>query len=281
MRLFKKIRPDSIRELMKNVLKNPQSLTIPRWALKDSHSFRIMASQENQTVTIDKDTLYRMESFFSHKLNMPVHRSKPDVEVWFLERREGYGFAGIRLTHSSTNEKNLQKGELRPEIANILCLISEPRKDEIFLDAFAGSGAIPIERTKIQRFKQIIASDHDDETVKALQKRINKTGLKITCHEADALNLEQITNKTVDRIVTDPPWGMYEFQDSLTLDKLYSGMLAEFNRILKDDGIIVVLMGQKEIFEAALKRVPLLQTVKKYNILVSGKKAAIYKIKKK
>lgn len=57
-------------------------------------------------------------------------------------------------------------------------------------------------------------------------------------------------------------------------------MLKEFIRVLKPGGLMVILIGQKELFEKVLTNFPDLQFVEKYNILVSGKKAAIYKIKK-
>jgi len=58
-------------------------------------------------------------------------------------------------------------------------------------------------------------------------------------------------------------------------------MLKEFIRILREDGILTIVMGQKELFEGILKPLSELVLVEKYDILVSGKKAAIYKLKYK
>jgi len=206
---FKGLRPDSIPFMMNAILKKPELISIPRWAIKGNGFFRIMASKENQTVPINRDVLARLESYFSYKLSLRVHRSKPDIEVWFLERSEGCGFIGIRITHSSPSDKTIQRGELKAELTNMLCLISEPRKDDVFLDPFAGSGAIPIERAKHFPYKQIIASDNDKETVKQLRSKTSKMGLKITIGEWDALNLELVSVNSIDKIVTDPPWGIY------------------------------------------------------------------------
>jgi 23S rRNA G2445 N2-methylase RlmL len=280
LHLFKGLRPDSIPYMMNAILRNPDLVHFPRWAVKGNKFFRIMASKENQTVSIDKDALSRLESFFSHRLNMRVNRSKPDVEVWFLERSEGYGLVGIRITHTSTSEKDLQRGELKHELTNMLCLISEPRKEDVFLDPFAGSGAIPTERAKYFPYKEIIASDHDLKAVNKMRSRFLKMGLKINTGVWDTLNLEAIGNSSIDKIVTDPPWGIFTSQSIKDLEKLYTGMLIEFTRVLKPDGIVVVLMGQKEIFEEVLKENGNLEILEKNDILVSGKKAAIYKLKK-
>ena len=281
LHLFKRLHPDSIPYMMQAVFKKPETINAPRWALKGKAFFRIMASKENQTVSIDRDTLERLEKFFSYKLGLKVHRSRPDVEVWFLERSEGFGFVGIRITQPSAAEKDLQRGELKSELAHMLCLIAEPGKSDVFLDPFAGSGAIPIERARLSAYQEIIASDNDLNAVQQLRGKISKSSFKIAVREWDALNLQEVGDHSIDRIVTDPPWGIFTAQEATALDDLFSGMLREFSRILKDSGIAVILMGQKDLFENSLKGCPALELVEKNDILVSGKKAAIYKLRKR
>lgn len=53
-------------------------------------------------------------------------------------------------------------------------------------------------------------------------------------------------------------------------------MLNEFKRILKDNGVLVALMGNINDFEKALNIVNGFKINDKYNILVNGKKANIY-----
>ena len=56
-------------------------------------------------------------------------------------------------------------------------------------------------------------------------------------------------------------------------------MLNEFKRILVKNGVSIILMGNNDIFENILNNNDF--TVEKtYNILVSGKKARIYKLVK-
>ena len=278
--LFKDLGKNSVAFMMDTILKKPQSIRIPGWALKNSISFRIMASEENQTIAVNKDTLARLEAFFSHRLRLKVNRSKPDVEVWFLKRSEGYGFVGIRITRKTANQKNLQKGELKPELANILCLIAEPRNGIVFLDPFAGSGAIPIEWARNFPYTEVIASDSSKEVVNQLRDKVSELGFRLTVERWDAQNLNAVKDGSIDRIVTDPPWGIYTSQGTKVLEKLYFETLMEFSRILKNSGVLVMLTGQKDVFERILKDVPEMVLTNKYDILVSGKKAAVYKIRK-
>lgn len=280
LHLFEGLSPDSIPFMLNAVLRKPEWINVPRQALKGVSFFRIMASRENQTAPIQRDVLERLENLFARRLGLRVHRSKPDVEVWFLERSEGYGFAGIRLTRRAATEKSLQKGELRPELANLLCLVSEPGKADVFLDPFAGSGAIAFERAEHFPHRQVIASDGDRETTARLKKKAAALRRKIVVMHGDALRLSDVQDGSIDKIVTDPPWGVFTAHPTGDLERLYRGMLAEFNRVLKTGGIAVLLMGQKELFDGVLRDDAQFKLAERYDILVSGRKAAIYKIKK-
>jgi len=113
---------------------------------------------------------------------------------------------------------------------------------------------------------------------KILQEKIKKSRVKIVVGKWDALNLTSLTNKSVDKIITDPPWGFYE-NKSINLREFYKSMLNEFIRVLKPNGLMIILMGQREIFGEVISGFSELKLLEKYDILISGKKATIFKIK--
>jgi tRNA G10 N-methylase Trm11 len=270
----------SVEKLINKFLKDSKSsLNFPKEALKGKRSFRIIASKENQIVSIDKKLLEKLEIMFSKNLRLQVNRSLPDVEVWFLERSEGYGFVGLRVTKTSNYEKTLHKGELRPELANLMCILAELKKSDVVLDPFAGYGAIPFECARGFEVKKIMAGEKDRKIFKILQEKTNTPKQKIVIGKWDALNLKSLTDDSVDKIITDPPWGFYDDKD-INLEKFYRSMLGEFIRVLKPNGFMVLLMAQKEMFEEMLTKFPTLEIQTKYTTLVSGKKATVYKIRK-
>lgn len=271
---------DFLAWMMAQVLRNPDAIALPAEVLQGARFYRITASRKNQTTPIERDLLARLERLFNAKLGLRVHRTLPDVEVWFLERSEGVGFVGLRLSRRATTEKDLQRGELKPELTSILCLLSEPDKKDVFLDPFAGSGAIPLERARGFAARQILAGDADRDAVRALRRRAAQANAKIVVEEMDAVSLRGLADGAVDKIVTDPPWGLFEAQNPPALAVLYARMLREFERVLRPGGLAVILMGQKELFEGAISQTGFEQ-LNKYDILVSGKKAAIYKLRKK
>jgi len=239
--------------------------------------FRIMTSDENRFISSDKNLLRKIEekimSIKKSKLKFSLY--KTDTEFWFLKRRENIGFFLLRLTK---NKSKLEKGELRPELAYILCYLSEPNKNDIFLDPFAGHGAIPIKRAKYFASNMIFASDKIAGYKKYINKKINSRAIRerIIPKVLDATKMDFFQDNYVTKIVTDPPWGEYE--EIKNIKEFYKKILIEFERILIKKGILVLLTSKKQEFENVLSNISNFTIKEKYDILVSGQKAGVYKI---
>jgi len=242
--------------------------------------YRVIISKENQMVSVEKGLQNRLERTLETVKGLVIDRRKPDIEFWVLLRSEGYEFFGLRITKHPDYADVLEKGELRPELATLLCLLSDPNPNDVFLDPFAGFGAIPVARASLGLSKAILASDNDPQKVKYLSTKFQKLKLGLKAVQVDTTNLNNIKDSSINKIVTDPPWG--SFQDIGNLAELYKGFLEEAARVLVPNGILVVLTGAKEVFEEAFKGTANTLTLEnKYDILVSGKKAAIYYLVKK
>jgi tRNA G10 N-methylase Trm11 len=188
----------------------------------------------------------------------------------------------LRLTK---NKGVLSKGELRPELTNIMCLLSEPSENDIFLDPFAGSGAIPLERARMKKgFKGIFCLEKDEDTFNKLRNFVKNIRDKKVQKSFFVKKADFFANSFDDgfftSIVTDPPWGIFSGLDEEP-DVFYLKILNEINRITKKSGKIVILTACKNEMDLALKELTnTLKLVNKLDILVSGKKASIYKIEK-
>lgn len=245
-------------------------------------SFRVMFYYANSPVAINKRLHEEVENKIieltkSDGRKLIVDRTNPDFEYWFLYREEGYGFFGLRLTKHPDYKDVLAKGQLRPELANILVLLSDPQKEDIVLDPFTGSGAIPIERAKFP-YQKIIASDLDKDKilyyVNVLKWNQGKEN-RIDIRQMDALDMKEIPDGLIDKIITDPPWGIYSAIKNINL--FYVKALREMLRVLKPGGLIVMLVGRNVGIKKILEQfADVLELVKKFDILVSGKKATIF-----
>jgi len=182
---------------------------------------------------------------------------------FFLLSRGGQEMLSLRLSRAKHKRQELPKGALRPEVAHILLLAAGIRAKDTLLDPFAGSGSIATEAQRGFGVRTVLAFDAEP------QQPFIKAG--------DATNLDAVNTGTVDRIVTDPPWGQYQGYGSLA--NVYAQFLAEAKRVLKPRGIMVILVGdipEKGVFLQADG----FELLKQHSVLISGKKAAVIKLQK-
>lgn len=249
---------------------------------KRSKTFRIFSSIENSLISVDKKILGSFENNLEKitKLRIELSKIASDVEFWFLLRSEGEAFFMLRITK---NKKKTIKGELRPELANVLCLMSNPTNNDVVLDPFCGSGSIALERSRIAGYRGIFACDIDENCTIFLKKEIKKINNKKLNKSFFIKKLDFFKNSFDDgyftNIITDPPWGFYE--KIKNIEEFYKNILLEFYRVLKINGRVVLLTANKEITDSILDKMSAkFKILNIYDILVSGKKARILVIEK-
>ncbi len=238
--------------------------------------FKILPFDGNTPTAINFDIVRNLENQIKQGLNLKVEFKKHDLDVVLLRRREGWLFVLFKLTYNRITEKKLDKGALRPELCNIMAWIADLRSTDIIIDPFCGYGSIPKEIIKHFDYNMMFASDADAGLIEKLKNEFKKNKKNLFIKQRDALNLEYFETGFFDRIVTDPPWNLYNSQNG-DFSVFYDKMLKEFQRILKPEGIGVILMGNVQDFEKALAGKKF-ELTEKYHILVNGKKANVYKI---
>lgn len=234
--------------------------------------FRIRYSVNNQFVGMNKTYTRQIEEKICRLTNAKIDRVSPQIEYWFIKRSENIGFFCRLLNKRKFTEKKLNKGELRPEFAYLMCMLGELNKSTIAMDAFAGYGAIAKQVKKYFRFSKLYVSDINPECVKNLSSYFEKNQ-NVNVRLRDALNMKDIESGTIDVIITDPPWGYYEQIDDI--EQFYVDMLMEFGRVLKTSGKLIILSARKNEFEVAASK-QMFRVEKKYDTLVNGKKASVY-----
>lgn len=242
-------------------------------------SFRIRYSQNNQFVGRNKKETRQLEAKISALTRCRVDRVNPETEYWFLVRREQVGYFCRLLAKRQVTEKELHPGELRPELAYLLCAMASPQPSFHILDPFAGYGAIPEQIVKHFPCERLHISDLSREMADHLSLR--QAAWKapyVTVKQRDALNMADIPSHSLDAVITDPPWGYYEELGDIST--FYQQMLFELERVLKPEGTIVLLSARKPELEAAAHACGFL-IKKNISTLVNGKKAGVYVLKNK
>ena len=193
--------------------------------------------------------------------------------MWLMVRREGFGFVVVRITRQDYTP---ERGALRHELAHLLCLLSEPSAQDRFLDPFCGSGAISIERGKFFPFAEVWATDVDANLIGTLKTKAQKVKSPLKVARHDALQLPASWNDYFDKIVTDPPWGIYA--SKVTNSAL---LVSELCRVTKKNGIIVLLLSRRHPLDGVLNsQTSNVQLLEKHDVLVSGQKATAFKLKR-
>ena len=249
---------------------------------KKFKTFRVIASSENRLVPIENSLKAKFENFISLQSKLQVDRSKPDAEFWVSYRREGFCYFLKRLSKHTAYEKTLNKGELHPEIAYLMNWLSQPDKDDAFLDPFCGHGAIPLKRAMHFPFNSIFAFDSDEAMIETARKKAVKRKSfanmpKFIIKQLSIYDLDkELLPNSIDKIVTDPPWGDYaNIQDGF--HDFYGKMLTQMEHVLKENGTIVLLINRNTDI-AALIEPRNLSLIARYDVLISGHKAMLVKL---
>lgn len=232
--------------------------------------FRLMKIKNGEPSQIDELTRTKLTTKISGNFGLEPNSHLSRNDFYIIERASGSKLFTLCLPRAKFKREKTANGELRPELAHILCMVANLKPKHTMLDMFCGYSSIPIEAVRGFGCKNVIASDIS-------YYKPSQVLSPIKWHTVDSRKLDFIENSSIDRIITDPPWGIFD-QKLNDLATLYTETMKEMVRILKPDGIAVVLCGGTEstTFETDKN----LNLIGKWNVLISGKKAVIYKLQK-
>lgn len=233
--------------------------------------FKIYTRLENQTVGVKE--LGALQQAVADQTGGIPDSFRPNVELLLWKRADGRTLWGWQLPRPGFKTRNLEQGELRPELAHIMGLLASIDQKDVVLDPFAGYGAIVRECLQGFHCQEVIAVEYNEHLVPHL-----KSIPHLIAKQGDAARLPHIETRSVDRIITDPPWGKFEAATPEHLERIYHESFIQMHRVLRVKGCVVILTG-----------VPFLQKLaeeigfvveKQYHILVNGQKADLFKLRK-
>ena len=239
-------------------------------------TYRVIVSRLNQLIKSDNRNIKTIQQRIEKESGMKLYPHKPDVEFWILKRSENVCFFMQRLFKHKSFDKTLDKGQLRADICYIMVRLSSPNATDIVLEPFFGSGALLISRIRYGGYKMIFANEIMEDKVNAVKAKYKNIRKKAIVKKADSLNMEFVKEGFIHKILADPPWGDYD--NNMDVNDFYNKMFLEFARVLKSDGVIIMLTARKDEVEAIIHKSDILIVKDKYDILLSGKKAGLYKI---
>ncbi len=295
--------PDSIPDYVSNVFfvlrewntsANPFSELVKQSARKSAlselprryapRSFRVRFSRENRFESVDRKVADSAERFIAAATGAAPDRLGSGGEYWFIVRSETWSAFAVRLERKPGEGKAVARGELTAAIASLVVLrAAKGLAPRVVLDPCAGHGAIPERVAAFFPEARVLAQDIDPDSVASLRRRFSGNP-RVIVTPGDLRGLPGVADSSVDLIVSDPPWGMWEeggYRDTGEILTLYSDFLKAAARVLAPGGRLCALTGAKRDFEGAVGADPSFSRAAgepgfRTDILVNGKKAALY-----
>ncbi len=199
-----------------------------------------------------------------------------EVEFWATMLRDEFIFT-IRLSDDTMRFREYKishrPGSLRPSVAAALAIVSKPAPGDVFLDPLCGTGTVLIERAHCGRYAMLLGGDSDRDTLEAARENIGPRykPIEIKMWDATALPLEAAS---VDKIVSNLPWGM-KHGSHTDNRKLYPRLIAEFRRVLKPAGTMVLLSAEMRLMSEVMAKQHM-RPAQIFRVTVLGAPAAIY-----
>jgi len=206
-----------------------------------------------------------------------------DLEFWGMLSGRRL-ILGLRLSDRTMRHRKYKvahlPASLKPTVAAALVWLSMPSRGDVFLDPMAGAGTILIERAEAGPYSQLYGGDIRDEAVAVMAENIGTKYQPIDFRQWDATQLP-LQNSSVSKIVCNLPFGKQIGTHESNV-ALYLQAFSEFNRVLKPEGLMVLLTTEDKLVTNGVASNPGLSLLKKYSrVTVLGLEATVYVIKKK
>lgn len=198
------------------------------------------------------------------------------IEVW-VSLVGAELVVGIRLSDRSMRQREYRNASLpaalKPTVAHAMVRLSEPREDDVVLDPMCGSGTILIERARAARYRLLLGGDSDEAAVMAARDNIGPRYKPIELRRWDARQLP-LEDASVSAIITNLPFGK-QIGTPEENRTLYPALLAEWVRVLRDGGRMVLLTGDKTLLRRAVQQQRRLTMVRQMPVVVRGYRATL------
>jgi 23S rRNA G2445 N2-methylase RlmL len=204
-----------------------------------------------------------------------------EVEIWanIIGSRL---LCGVRLSDRSMRYRDYHAitlpAALRPSVAAALVFLTEPGPDDVFLDPMCGSGTILAERVIAGACRSVLGGDILLDRAHAAGRNLAPLKQRVQLCQWDAGRLSLAT-ESVDKLAVNLPFGK-QVGSRKEIEQLYPRFAAELERVLRPEGLAVVLTSEYDLLKSVLRSCETLRHQIGYSIAVLGQWARIYVVKR-
>lgn len=210
---------------------------------RDCTGFRVMFHVDGRLVASSPRARMTIEDAIIAATGLRPEPRGSCREYWVIGRRDWPAMYLAERLPASTARRSAPRGSLSRELAALLVSLSHPDPQDVFLDPFAGHGAIVSARLATPA-RKVIFNDRDTSLCDSVAARLGKHAGLVFSGE-DGTSMTSVKSADVSAIVTDPPWG--EYDESIgDYAQFTRSMAAEFCRLLDSQrGRLVLLVSRR------------------------------------
>ncbi len=247
---------------------------------KGRATFRVIArkqggSRSYRRVDVQKAVEKGVLARYNYKWKVVEDRAGLEVWVTLLGAE---AIIGLRLSDQSMRHRTYKirhlPASLRPTVAAAMVFLSNPQPSDIFLDPMCGAGTILIERALAGRYKMLLGGDASKEAVAVCQANAGTGHQPLAIQEWDATDLP-LPDASVDKVVSNLPFGEQIGSHEQNL-VLYPAFFAQMLRVVRPEGRLVLLTGERALMRQILSSRPELKVRETLDVRVLGMAATIY-----
>ncbi len=235
-----------------------------RYRRRQVHTYRLVARTYGKH-EYDRQAFRRaiIQAIDERYPNWQRVQNDADVELWANVLGSSI-LVGLRLPPPRDWRTPAPGGALPQSVAAALVLLSDPRRDDLFLDPFFDGGAVVAARSASPAGLILGGGPSPPELLPAPEP----AAATLLCWNGTALPLRAAA---IDKIATRfPP------SPVAGVTQQYEEWLQEMQRVLRPGGQAVVLTRAFEQFKDAIRETPHLEIRSGYSITVSGEWGRIY-----
>ncbi len=210
---------------------------------RNTSGFRVMVHVDGKLTPVDRGGKVALERAIAGRTRLPVEPRGSGQEYWVIGRRN---LKTLLLCARLPKPKRPERpaGSLSPELAAMLVAAARIERGQTLLDPFGGSGAL-VEAAIESPAGAILYSDTNLKRHLPDMPRHLKTNRQVKLLDEDATDLPSVSSRSVDVIVTDPPWGEHE-KVGEPYDQFAARIAASFDRVLDPaTGRFVILIARR------------------------------------
>jgi tRNA (guanine6-N2)-methyltransferase len=200
-----------------------------------------------------------------------------DLEVW-VHLMDRSVVIGLRLSDDAMRQREDRdehlSSSLKPTVAQAMALLSHPRPDDVVLDPMCGAGTIIVERAMHSRYKLLLAGDLDRQAISATLRNVGSRFRPISVQRWDAGTLP-LADCSVSVVLTTLPFGKHMGSHQGNVG-LYPRLLAEWTRVVRPGGRMVLLATERDLLEQAVSEDRRLRVSRRLSVIVRGLPATLF-----